>query len=92
MRTFIVKTKTTLKIYQETTIQSILTDVVSSLVILIVIGLDILFSKYIGRSTFLDITVCFILLIFLFGFMMKKEKILTKEELHNLIDEMYETK
>jgi hypothetical protein len=89
MRIYITKqTDKTFVVYKEKTWQSILSDIVSALVVIIMIGMDILFSKYVCHSWVIDIFVVTCICLYFFGIKNSKQEIKDKQELINIINEL----
>ena len=89
MKTFITKRKGgKYTIIQETTLQSIASDMASLAVIIGIMTMAIIFSKVIGKSFLIDL---FAILAIVLWFIMKvskvKSKTITKEELINELEE-----
>ncbi|KAA6348678.1 hypothetical protein EZS27_003911 [termite gut metagenome] len=92
MRVYIKKvSKTGILIYKETTLQSVISDLISILVILVLIGADIAFSILVSPSFVLDILASSIFLIYLVGHANnRKEEIKTKEEFKKMFEKLFE--
>ena len=77
-----------LVVYKENTTQSILSDLLTIIVLIVAIGLDILFSILVEHSFVIDVlTVSFILLYF-FGVGNKKKTGYTKKEIIKEIENL----
>ena len=79
MRIRISKSKGGYTIRKETTTQSILSDVMTILVLIVAIGLDALFSIYITHLVVLDVVIVVSLLLWAYSISDKRE--ITKEQL-----------
>jgi len=90
MRIYVKKRKEGFVIYKETLMQSIVSDLVTMLVIILLIGLDILFSIYVTHSVVIDIVVVLLLVFYLTVMGNKKEEIKTRDELIEIINEISE--
>lgn len=88
MRIFIKKTKESMVVYKESTLQSLLSDFVTAIVMILLIGLDILFSKIVGRSIVIDVLVCCLLIMYLFTFGAKKEEVSSIDEVKKELDKL----
>ncbi len=89
MRFYIKKlSKGTIVVYRETTIQSILSDFITIIVLIVAIGLDILFSIYIAHSAVIDVLVVSMILLYMFGFAGKKKTEFKKEEIIKEIENL----
>lgn len=91
MRIFITKQRPRfITIVKESTIQSILVDLFTILVVVIVFGVNALYQVYIGPSLLFNIFSIVVLLWLGYSLVMRKKKKVTKEELHKLINELYD--
>lgn len=82
MRYYIKKLSAdTLVVYKETTTQSILSDLLTIIVLVVVIGLDIIFSLMVTHSFVIDILVASFILLYFFGVGNKIKKEYTKKEI-----------
>jgi hypothetical protein len=92
MRIYVRKlSKSGLIIYKETALQSVISDFVSILVILVLIGADIAFSILVAHSFVIDILISAMVLMYLVGNAnSKKEKVETKEDVIKGLDELFE--
>ena len=76
--------------YKESTLESVLCDAASILVLIFLLGIDLLLSKLVGRSWVIDILTVFMFLIYMSKGMKDKEISIQEasEEINKLIDEM----
>jgi len=88
MRIYVKKINDGFVIYDETTTQSVISDILTMLVIIVLFTIYIIVSKIIGHTVVIDIVISVILLLYLFTSFKRKEKILNKEQLHDLIDKL----
>ena len=88
MKIYIRKTKSTLIVHKETTTKSILSDLASILVIVVLFGMNILFSKLIGESWMLDVLCVFVLLVYFYSTVSGKEQVKTIEEVKQELDNL----
>ena len=90
MKYYIRKSKNVFFLYKETSFQSILTDLFSVLVWVSLIGMNMAFSHYVGRSWPLDIVVSIIMIMYVFtSFTSKKinvSKHYLRRELREYLD------
>jgi hypothetical protein len=90
MKIYIKKVGKSFEILKETTTQSILSDAVTSLVIVTLFAADIVFSKLVMHSFIIDFFVCFVLISYILNcFRNRKKEVKTKEDLHKIIDELF---
>lgn len=75
-------------IAKETLWQSLLSDFVTAITMLLLIGLDALFSIYVGRSFIIDFLVAVLFVIYIVGMARSNKDISTKEDIHKFIDEL----
>lgn len=86
MRIYIKKIgKDTIVVYKETLLQSLLSDFVTLLVMGLLLGSDILFSIYIGRSFIIDLMVSVLFIAYIFGNIKEKKVKTTKEEIIKIL-------
>ena len=86
MKLYIRKiSKDAIIVYKETTLQSVISDLISALVMLVLIGSDALFSIYIGRSFIIDLMIVVLFLVYIFQFAKSKKVKTTKEELIKML-------
>jgi len=83
--------KHTIKIWKETTKQSIVEDLFTMLVFVVAIGANALFSIYVARSIVMDIFIVFLILVYFIG-RSKRQQHLTKEEAEKEIKEFLNNK
>lgn len=76
-------------VYKETLIASLLSDVMTLIVLIAIIGSDIVFSLYVGHSFVIDIMAVVLFFCYLNSGMKRKEKIETKEELEKTLNELF---
>ena len=88
MKIYIRKTKSTLIVHKETTTQSILSDIASILVIVVLFGMNILFSKLIGESWMLNALCTFSLIVYIHMNVSGKEQVKTIEEVKQELDNL----
>ena len=88
MKIYITKTKSTLIVHKETTTQSNLSDIASILVIVVLFGMNILFSKLIGESWMLNALCVFVLLEYFYSSVSGKAQIKTIEEVKQELDNL----
>ena len=88
MKIYVKKiTSNSFQIIKETTTQSILTDLFTNLVLLVLVGADIAFSLMVGRSKLLDALVVILFIAFMFTGISHRKKIVTKDELIEIIND-----
>ena len=87
MRIYIKKTKDGINIYKETFLESIVSDFITSLVMILLMALDIIFSIYITHSIIIDAMVVILLFFYISSWKGRKQKIKTKEELKKILFE-----
>lgn len=75
-------------VYKETTTQSILSDLASMLVIVVLFGMNILLSKLIGSSWMLDALCIFFLLMYIYTSVSRKEEVKSMEEVKQELDNL----
>lgn len=88
MRIYVKKIKDGFILYDETTTQSVISDAMTMLVIIVLFAIYIIVSKIIGHSIVIDVITSALLLLYLFTSFKRKEKILNKQQLHDLIDKL----
>ena len=85
MRLYIKKVSDkTMVVYKETLLQSLISDFVTVIVMITLIGSDALFSIYIGRSFIIDLMIAVLFIAYIFGYKEKKVKT-TKEEIIKIL-------
>ena len=72
-------------VYAETTLQSVVNDLLSCLVIVVVVGMDILFSRYVGRSFIIDLFAVGMILIFMLSLANRIKKEYTESEIKQVL-------
>jgi len=86
MRLYIKKVnEKTMVVYKETLLQSLISDFVTIIVMLLLIGSDALFSIYIGRSFVIDLMVAVLFIGYMFGYIKEKKVKTTKEEIIKIL-------
>jgi hypothetical protein len=89
MRIFIKTVgKKSMVVYKETTLQSILSDLMTIMVIIILIGSDIVFSMLVTRSFVIDTVVTALFLLYLFGFKHRKEEVKSGVEVFDMLSDL----
>ena len=87
MRIYFKKNSNGFVLYKESLSQSIISDVFTSLVVIITIGMDILFSIYVTHSFVIDILAVLFIFFYMFTLGVKKQEVVSfeqlKEELKN---------
>ena len=87
MKLYIYFRKTGIEIQQETTMQSILSDLFTMLVFVVLIGADVLFSIYVTHSFLIDLVVMVLFVGYMYDYKSKKQIIFKdKKELMEFID------
>ena len=87
MKLYIYFRKTGIEIIQETTTQSILSDLFTILVFVVLIGADVLFSIYVTHSFLIDLVVMVLFVGYMYDYKSKKQIIFKdKKELMEFID------
>jgi len=87
MKLYIYFRKTGIEILQETTMQSILSDLFTMLVFVVLIGADVLFSIYVTHSFLIDLVVMVLFVGYMYDYKSKKQIIFKdKKELMEFID------
>ncbi len=87
MKLYIYFRKTGIEIIQETTVQSILSDLFTILVFVVLIGADVLFSIYVTHSFLIDCVIMVLFIGYMYDFKSKKLiRIKDKKELMEFIN------
>ena len=87
MKLYIYFRKTGIEILQETTTQSILSDLFTMLVFVVLIGADVLFSIYVTHSFLIDLVVMVLFVGYMYDYKSKKQIIFKdKKELMEFIN------
>jgi hypothetical protein len=87
MKLYIYFRKTGIEIIQETTTQSILSDLFTMLVFVVLIGADVLFSIYVTHSFLIDCVIMVLFICYMYDFKSKKLiRIKDKKELMEFIN------
>jgi len=81
--------KNTLEVGKETMKESILSDLFTILVIIVIFGIDALFALYIVHSWIIDLTACLFLILYLINFSKKKYKVCSKIEYNEIIEKLF---
>lgn len=91
MKIYIKKTgKTSFIIYKETTTQSILSDLLTILVWIVLIGSDILFSIYFIRSAVFDCMIVILFGYYVFSAIGERKKQISDDELKAMLEDSIE--
>lgn len=88
MKIYVNKTDVGFCVIKETTFQSIMSDLFTILVLVIVFSLDVVFSILITHSFIFDFVSGMMILVYAFSAIKYRKKITTKKELHKLIDDI----
>lgn len=87
MKIYIYQRKSGIEIMQETTTQSILSDLFTILVFVVLIGADVLFSIYVARAWIIDVVVAVLFLVYMNNWTSKKRiEIKSKKQLMNILN------
>ncbi len=87
MKIYIYQRKTGIEIIQETTTQSILSDLFTMLVFVVLIGADVLFSIYVARAWIIDVVVAVLFLVYMNDWKSKRQiEIKNKKQLLDILD------
>jgi len=88
MRLYIKKIdKNTMVVYKETLLQSVISDAITAIVMILLIGADALFSIYIGRTFIIDLMVAVLFLLYIKSVATEKKVKTTKEEIIKILQQ-----
>ena len=76
-------------IYKESLTQSIISDIITAFVMILLIGADIAFALLVTHSFVIDIVTVSLFLIYIFGMGKSKYEMHSKAELTKIIDEIF---
>jgi len=89
MKIYIYQRKIGIEVVQETTAQSILSDLFTILVFVVLIGADVLFSIYVARAWIIDMVVAVLFIVYMKDWVSKKRiDIKSKKQLMGIMDKM----